>query len=225
MNVFMMGVGTRRTMQAALTAMVLLASVYSLKARADDDDYGCRVVICLGNPASNGGPRAPDTCAPAIDRMYDDLRHGRGFPQCKESDMTVRQDNTPYDPCPAGTTATPAGAWVVQGQRKAGARPYSGGESFVLDGTPKPSVADLNSGYAYYGPQACVGSHVGAYQVYGDPSGDASAVSWRSGRDSSGYDSDPVTVTVYDHIVWQPPQSPNAIDVYEAGQFQTRIHY
>jgi len=222
MNVFMMCLGTRRTMQAGLTGMVLLASMHAPMARADDDDYGCRVVICLGNPASNGGPRAPDTCAPAVDRMYDDLRHGRGFPQCKDSDMTVRQDNTPYDPCPAGTAAAPAGAWVVEGQRKAGTRPYSGGESFVLDGTPQPSVTDLNSGYAYYGPQACAGSQVGAYQVYGDPAGVASA---GSSRDGNVYDSDPVTVKVYDHIVWQQPQSPNAIDVYEAGQFQTRIHY
>jgi hypothetical protein len=222
MNVFMMCLGTRRTMQAGLTGMVLLASMHAPMARADDDDYGCRVVICLGNPASNGGPRAPDTCAPAVDRMYDDLRHGRGFPQCKDSDMTVRQDNTPYDPCPAGTAAAPAGAWVVEGQRKAGTRPYSGGESFVLDGTPQPSVTDLNSGYAYYGPQACVGSQVGASQVYGDPAGVASA---GSSRDGNVYDSDPVTVKVYDHIVWQQPQSPNAIDVYEAGQFQTRIHY
>jgi hypothetical protein len=222
MNVFMMRIGTRPTMQAGLTGMVLLASMHAPTARADDDDYGCRVVLCLANPASNGGPRAPDTCASAIDRMYDDLRHGRGFPQCKDSDMTVRQDNTAYDPCPASTTAAPAGAWVAEGQRKAGARPYSGGESFVLDGTPKPSVADLNSGYAYYGPQACVGSQVGAYQVYGDPAGVASA---GSSRDGNVYDSDLVTVKVYDHIVWQQPQSPNAIDVYEAGQFQTRIHY
>jgi hypothetical protein len=223
MNVFMMGVGTRRTVQAALTGMVLLASMNAPTARADDADYGCRVVICLANPASNGGPRAPDTCASAIDRMYDDLRHGRGFPQCKDSDMAVRQDNTPYDPCPAGTTVAKDGAWVVEGQRKAGARPYTGAENgFALAGTPRPSVSDPNSGYAYYGPQACVGTQVGAYQVYGDP---ASVASAGSSRDGNAYDSDPVTVNVYDHIVWQQPQSPNAIDVYEAGQFQTRIHY
>ena len=223
MNVFMRGVGTRRTMQAALTGMVLLASMHAPTTRADDDDYGCRVVICLGNPASNGGPRAPDTCAPAIDRMYDDLRHGRAFPQCKDSDMTVRQENTPYDPCPVGTTAAPAGTWVVEGQRKARALPYTGVENgFVLAGTPRPSVFDPNRGYAYYGPQACVGNQAGAYQVYGDPVGVASA-----GNSGGGnvYDSNPVTVTVYDNIVWQQPQSPSAIDVYEAGQFQTRIHY
>jgi len=226
MNDFMKDIRMGRATQAGLVGLVMLAGVHATTALADDDDYGCRVVICLGNPASNGGPRAPDTCAPAIDRMYDDLRHGRGFPQCKDSDMTVRQDNTPYDPCPAGTTAAVTGGWVVEGQRKAGGRPFAGAEnSFVLASAPRPSVSDPARYEAYYGPQACVGSQVGAYQVYGDPSGDASAVNWRGGRDGSGYDGDPVTVTVYDHIVWQQPQSPNAIDVYEAGQFQTRIHY
>jgi hypothetical protein len=207
-----------------LVMSVLAAGGHAGMARADDD-YGCRIVICLGNPSSNGGPWAPSTCGPAMDHLMDDLRHGRGWPQCKDSDMTVRQNNTPYDPCPAGTTAAAAGVWVAEGQRKTGARPYSGMSGFALVGTPRPSVADLSSDYAYYGPQACVGGQVGAYQVYGDPSGDASAVSWRNGRDGGGYDGDPVTVTVYDHIVWQQPQSPNAVDVYEAGQFQTRIHY
>ncbi|PRX23977.1 hypothetical protein B0G75_12420 [Paraburkholderia sp. BL18I3N2] len=210
-----------------LVMSILASGGHASMARADDD-YGCRIVICLGNPSSNGGPWAPATCGPAMDHLMNDLRHGRGWPQCKDSDMTVRQDNTPYDPCPAGTTAAAAGAWVAEGQRKAGARPYSGTSGFALVGTPRPSVADLSSDNAYYGSQACVGSQVGAYQVYGDPSGDASAVSrrdGRSGRDGGGDDGDSVTVTVYDHIVWQPPQSPNAVDVYEAGQFQTRIHY
>ena len=209
--------------------LILLASTLALGGHASmvraEDDYGCRIVICVGNPSSNGGPWAPDTCGPAMDHLMDDLRHGRGWPKCEDSDMTVRQNNTPYDPCPAGTTAAAAGAWVAEGQRKAGVHLYSGMSDFALVGTPRPSVADLSSGYADYGPQACVGRQVGAYEVYGDPSGDASAVNWRNGLDGGGYDGDPVTVTVYDHIVWQPPQSPNAVDVYEAGQFQTRIHY
>lgn len=191
-------------------------------ARADDD-YGCRVVICLANPASNGGPRAPETCAPAIDRLFDDLRHGRGFPQCSGSGMTVRQDNTPYDPCPAGTTAAAAGTWVVQGSRRASSSYWPTASDFVLNGVPRPSISATTDGIAGYGPLACVGGQVGSYDVYGDPSSPDGFSGWRNGGDGSY--GDPVTITVYSQIIWQQPQSPNAIDVYSNGQFQIRIHY
>lgn len=206
-------------------ALALTALGISSAARADDD-YGCRVVICLANPASNGGPRAPDTCAPAIDRLYDDLRHGRGFPQCSGSGMTVRQDNTPYDPCPSGTTAAAAGTWVVQGTLRSKPTYWSDSGDFILNGAPRPSVSSTTDGFAGYGALACVGQQVGSYQVYGDPSAPVGSGQWGNRWDGGdGGDGDPVTVNVYSQILWQQPQSPNAIDIYTGGQFQTRIHY
>jgi hypothetical protein len=196
----------KRKIRMASDVLILAAAMYCLPATADDDSYGCKVVLCLANPASNGGPRAPDTCAPAIDRLYDDLRHGRGFPQCTGSGMSVRQLYTPFDPCPAGTTAAATGALVVQGA--AGEKRASNGQSggFNLTGTPQPSATQGDAGNGY-GPLACVGKLVGTYQT-GSDAGD-----------------DLQTVSVYDRIVWQQPQSPNALDVYEAGQFEQRIHY
>lgn len=214
---------SRRRLLCCGIALAFTVLCASSPALADDDDYGCRVVICLANPASNGGPRAPDTCAPAIDRLYDDLRHGRGFPQCSGSGMTVRQNNTPYDPCPAGTTAAAVGTWVVQGQRRSSPSYWSDANSFVLNGAPRPSVSAAVDSFAGFGPLACVGQQVGSYEVYGDPSSQTRSNKWSSGGDGDYLD--PVRVTVYSQIIWQQPQSANAIDVYTGGQFQTRIHY
>jgi hypothetical protein len=194
--------------RVGLAGLMVLASTHPVPARADDDsdNYGCKVVLCLSNPASNGGPRAPDTCAPAIDKLYHDLAHGRAFPQCAGSGMDVKQVNTPFDPCPGGTAAAQPGAYVVQGQPRTGKRAY-GETGFDVTGDPRQSEMGTDRGYID-GPQACVGQVLGTYDMF----------------NSGSYD-DAVPVTVYDHIVWQQPQSPRAIDVYQGSQFQQRIHY
>jgi hypothetical protein len=192
----------------AMTLAIWL-SMHSYRAHADDGIYGCTVVLCLGNPESNGGPRAPATCAPAIDRMYDDLRHGRGFPQCSGSGMTTKQVDTPFDPCPAGTTSAGSGALVAQGastNSRGGVANVDGPGYFTVASDPQVSAAQSDSG-SIIGPLACVGTLLGSYQT------------------GNSQDGDVQTISVYDRIIWQQPQSPTAIDVYEAGQFQLRLHY
>ena len=193
-------------LNVGLAGLMVLATTHPVAARADDDSYGCKVALCLSNPASNGGPRAPDTCAPAIDKLFHDLARGRSFPQCKDSGVDVKQVNTPFDPCPSGTEPAPVGAYVVEGQARDGKRAY-GATGFDVTGEPLQSEGGTISGYVS-GPQACVGHVVGTYDIF-----------------NNGSYGDAMPVTVYDHIVWQQPQSPRAIDIYQSSQFQQRIHY
>lgn len=120
--------------------------------------------------------------------------------------MSVRQIDTPFDPCPAGTTAAATGALVVQGSVEHGRPGYGQSSGIKLTGTAQPSAPQNDDGNSY-GPLACVGKQVGTHQTGSYASGDLQ------------------TISVYDRIVWQQPQSPSAIDVYEGGQFEQRIHY
>jgi hypothetical protein len=120
--------------------------------------------------------------------------------------MNVQQIYTPFDPCPSGTTAAPSGALVVEGTAAPKSRPGWQWRGFQLSGTPQPSAAQNDYG-GIVGPLACVGTLAGSYEIGSEEQGNLQ------------------TVSVYDRIVWQQPQSPRAIDVYQAGQFLQRFHY
>lgn len=85
-----------------LTAMMFL---FAPAAQATD---GCKVLLCLSNPA---GPTAVSQCVPPIEELYDDLFHGRGFPTCNMAGNPQTGQGSwanyaykPFDDCPAGTT-------------------------------------------------------------------------------------------------------------------------
>lgn len=61
----------------------LLCSLLLLPLSVQASEYGCKVQLCLSNP---GGPREFSECHPSIDKLYDDLKKGRGFPRCEEAD-------------------------------------------------------------------------------------------------------------------------------------------
>lgn len=98
----------------------LFASVWLLvgspPVRASD--YGCRVLLCLANPADNGGPRGVAECGQTIDRLYRDVHLGRPFPRCDEagSDSYAVPVFDPYDPCPPSLQPAAAGTWVAPGR-------------------------------------------------------------------------------------------------------------
>jgi hypothetical protein len=171
-------------------------------------EYGCKVLLCLSNPASNGGPKGVAECVAPINQLYHDFARGRPFPSCDLSDgndgasYAVRVFD-PYDPCPASLHPAPAGTYVVQG-RAGGNAAQAAVLGYVLSGRPQVSQPQSEFGGAT-GPRACVGRQVGAYQM-------------------GGYD-DGYTVSVFDQVVWQQPQSPNAIDVYVDRTWQQRIHW
>ena len=57
---------------------IAFSAIFSCSVYAEDD-YGCTVLLCLANP---NGPKAVAECVPSINRLYNDLAHGRAFPTC-----------------------------------------------------------------------------------------------------------------------------------------------
>jgi hypothetical protein len=91
--------------QEPVIKKLLCATVFIAGAAgAFASKYGCTVLLCLANPASNGGPRAYAACQPSIDRLFRNLRRGRPFPRCEEAEENGTYavlGSDPYDLCPA----------------------------------------------------------------------------------------------------------------------------
>ncbi|MCW3632846.1 hypothetical protein [Burkholderia cenocepacia] len=172
------------------------------------DDYPCRVALCVPSPTN---PWSIAACVPALERLFDDLAHGRGWPTCEGSGVSMNYVMTPFDPCQGGLQEAGPGAWVIEGK----SRPkqptwfYADPASYGIS----PSSSPQQSAGGDAGPNAslaCVGKLMGTYRTY-------------VGQYNSYYDE--VNVAVYDQIVWQKPQSPWAIDVYQSGRFSRRVHW
>ncbi|WP_250479849.1 MULTISPECIES: hypothetical protein [unclassified Caballeronia] len=193
-------------MKKALVALLALSACISTQA----SEYGCKVLLCLANPASNGGPRGVGECVPPIDQLYHDLSKGRAFPSCDLADGNdgssyARQVYDPYDPCPAPLLPAKRGSYVVQGQRRSSNKKgeFAGDGSYTLSEPPQASESSVGYGYAS-GARACVGQPIGSYVV----------------GDENGY-----TVTVFDKLLWQRPQNPRAIDIYIDHGWQQRVRW
>ena len=50
---------------------------------ANADDWGCQVLLCMANP---NGATAVAACVPPIERLWNALKHGDGFPSCSFQD-------------------------------------------------------------------------------------------------------------------------------------------
>lgn len=166
-------------------------------ANANDlPNYGCSVFMCLANPK---GPTDADYCKPYIAQLHDDLRHGRGLPGCDEAGEYAKQVYDPYDPCPESLKAAVRQSYVIQGV------PRPGGRWGAFNTAGKSKMSEPQLSFGHFGDRACVGKKTGAYQI---------------GSYDDGY-----TVNVYDKVLWQKPQSPNAIDVYINGKFSNRVRW
>lgn len=192
--------------------LLITLSLMGAAASALASDYGCKVLLCLANPASNGGPRGVAECVPSINQLYHDLRKGRPFPTCDLADGNdgssyARQVYDPYDPCPAALQPAARGAHVIQGQKKAqSSNPkwWGGNSAYTLTG--QLQISEPRSSYEDSpGPRACVGKLVGSYTV--------------------GNYEDSYTVSVFDKVVWQNAQNPRAIDVFIDNQWQQRVRW
>lgn len=185
-------------MKKLLLPLALASSFFLMLPTANASEYGCKVLLCLANPASNGGPRGVSECIPPINQLFDDLKHGRAFPTCGMSDGNdgssyAKLVNDPYDPCPDGLTPAAQGSYVAQGSLKQGPTGQQGISEATIDDFRK------------FGPRACVGSPVGPYTI-GD-------------RD------DQTIINLFRKVVWQQPQNPNAIDVYIDGKLHQRVRW
>jgi hypothetical protein len=86
-------------------ALLLLPS-----ARADDEWYGCKVLLCLANP---NGPKAVEECHPPIDRFIAEQHrpHPPALPKCDQAQPAAYLTTTqkPFPDCPAGFVAVAKG--------------------------------------------------------------------------------------------------------------------
>ena len=186
---------------------VLMTGVMGAMVPAGASEYGCTVLLCLSNPQ---GPKAVAACRPPVDRLYRDLHEGRPFPQCDEANQTNKGGNyaepvsDPYDPCPAPLQVAENQAVVVQGApRTAASSSHFQSTVFDIVGSPQQSARTTETGMV--GPRACVGESVGSYPV---------------GGAEDGY-----LVTVFNQVLWQPAQSPRAIDVFNQHKLVQRVRW
>jgi len=198
-----MKVLVRRKSRSAAALCLLAFFCWMVPATASASDYGCKVLLCLANPA---GPTAVAQCVPPISQLWRDLAHvpPRPFPTCDEArPAQAVQNTTYYDPCPDGTTALDTGVLALQQGMPDFSQPSVGigsgdglmpwnGDSFVLTS------------------KVCIGRQVGQTWVM-TGSGDNS---W------GGF------VNVYDRVaVLDPAMSPRVIDVYLNGGLYRRVRW
>ena len=164
-------------------------------------DYGCKVLLCLANPA---GPTALSQCVPPITQLWRDLASFHPFPTCDEAKPAVAVQGTAYyDDCPDGTTALAAGSQAIQSGSDSVAVGIGNGDGLVPtgDGSPMPG-------------KVCVGKLLNSVTVGGDSTGD------------SGGGGSPVDIGTYDRVVLlDPAWSPRVIDVYINGALYRRVRW
>lgn len=193
-------------MKRLLAAALVTAAAVPVHA----SDYGCKVLLCLSNPASNGGPKGVAECIQPINQLFRDLSKGRPFPSCDLADGNdgsnyARVVFDPYDPCPAPLQPAMPGSHVVQGKRIAGSgNAHRGTRQYKSEGQPQVSEP-LGRDSESPGPRACVGKLVGLYQA--------------------GFHDDSYTVAVFDQLIWQPAQTPQAIDVFINNALLQRVRW
>jgi hypothetical protein len=73
---------------ASLTSFSL---VFDTKAQADD--WGCQVILCLSNP---GGPTQYGECRPPIEKLWRQLAKGHFFPSCSAAGFQASRPR--YEP-------------------------------------------------------------------------------------------------------------------------------
>lgn len=83
-----------------IIASVLLSAVVSSPVMANDDDWGCEVLLCLANPT---GWEALKECHPPIKRLFSELKKRKAkFPRCTQANgMEVKQGFQEFRDCPA----------------------------------------------------------------------------------------------------------------------------
>ena len=187
-----------------LASLFMSATVFSQAS-----EYGCKVLLCLSNPASNGGPKGVAECVPPISQLYRDLRKGIAFPSCDLADGNngsnyARVVFDPYDPCPPSLQPAMPGSYVVQGKRIVDSGDVHTSSRYTIEAQPKisePFGRDIES----LGSRACVGKPVGSYHA--------------------GSFDDSYSVLVFNQVVWQPAQAPQAIDVFINNALLQRVRW
>lgn len=190
--------------------LLVAALITSAAPFVHASEYGCKVLLCLSNPAANGGPKGVAECIPPINQLFQDLRKGRPFPSCDIADGNdgssyARVVFDPYDPCPPSLQPALPGSYVIQGQRLVDkGNPYENRLNFKLKGDPIISES-LKIDGENTGPRACVGKPVGSYHV-------------------ETFE-DRYSVVIFDRVVWMVAKNPHAIDVFIKNALLQRVRW
>ncbi len=183
---------------------VSILAGWAISSQAQASDYGCKVLLCLANPA---GPTAVAQCVPPITQLWRDLAHvpPRPFPTCDEARPAIAvQNETWYDPCPQGTAALDVGVYALQQGAPDTSSPSLGiGEGDGLEPTTGENAVALGS-------KVCVGRQLGQTWV----------------QTGFGENASSMLVNVYDHIaILDPAASPRVIDVYLNNSLYRRVRW
>ena len=201
--------------------LIVLALMFGVTATAQAEDlWGCEVMLCLSNP---GGPTQFNECKPPIQKLWKHLAKGHSFPSCSQANGNdpaknfVRQTVDAYDPCHLkGLKDAPIG-YVAEGTRKTNTTKTKGfgfgqGETsrnYTLTKSPGYNTGGrtfAQNGQGMATTKMCVGNQTGGYTV-------------RVDRGTS------YNVIVFDKVLQQKAQSPNALDVYVDGNLFNRVHW
>ncbi|MBB4193019.1 hypothetical protein GGE45_001604 [Rhizobium aethiopicum] len=88
----------------SLLAIYCMISSYLISgSKAQAEDWGCQVILCLSNP---GGPTQYGECRPPIQKLWRELARGHSFPTC--SGVGFHSSRPGYEPyyCDAGYRLT-----------------------------------------------------------------------------------------------------------------------
>lgn len=165
---------------------------------AKASDYGCKVLLCLANPA---GPTAVSQCVPPITQLWNDLTRFHPFPSCDEASASGARaliGSSYFDPCPDSTTALAAGQYGVLPTLT---DPYAG------IGNGDNLQPDENN---MLPAKVCVGNQINTASV------------WIGPEDTGGYQ----PIAVYDRlVVLDASANPRTIDVYVNDLLYRRVRW
>lgn len=193
-----------RLLSRGFGTSTLFAGAFTLlcAGNAEASDYGCKVLLCLANPA---GATALGQCVPPITQLWRDLASFHPLPTCDEARPAVAvQGMSYYDDCPDGTTALAANSLAIQSGTDTVAVGIGRGDGLTpgsgQDGAPMPG-------------KVCVGRLLSSTTVGDGTSGDS----------GGGGTTD---VGIYDRVVLlDPVSSPRVIDVYIGGSLYRRVRW
>lgn len=188
-----------------LLAALAVTSTLLAPTAARADDWGCKVLLCLSNPA---GPMAVAQCVPPIQQLYRAIFKWRPdpFPTCTMSSGADSSSGgnyayvappSYYDACPAGTTALSTGAKGAVGTYVQNPTVWPFRPGYVVTGQITTGIGDGGGLFpVLYGEDArplpaktCVGATVGQTSI---PAG-------------SNWDDGYITVDLYDRVVYVEP--------------------
>ena len=185
----------------AFVRFIAASATLAASCCAQASDYGCKVLLCLANPA---GPMVVSACVPPISQLWRDLARvpPRPFPTCDEARPAIAvQNETWYDPCPEGTSALEEG---VYGARQVDLTSvYLGigeGDSLRPSGIDAPAL----------GSKVCVGRPVGQVSI----------------QVGYGENATSLLANVYDRLaLLDPATSPRVVDVFLNNALYRRVRW